>query len=575
MNAVVKNITVDAVETFLDDDRHKGLLRFATAGSVDDGKSTLIGRLLYEARGVYEDQLAAVKHSAVNRASGPIDFSLLTDGLRAEREQGITIDVAYRYFATPRRKFIIADTPGHEQYTRNMATGASNADLAIILIDARHGVLPQSRRHAAIAALLGIPHIVVAVNKIDLVEYDPARFEKIRAKFTDHLAKLGITAAQFIPISALEGDNVTHKSPRTPWYDGPALLEHLETVPLVRTSADAAFRFAVQYVIRPNSDFRGFAGEVLSGTIRVNDRIQVLPSGRFSRVMNIVTWDGNLPSARAGQAVTITLADEVDIGRGDMLVHPDAAPSAARRQNAMLVWMNADALKTGRSYLLKQTTQTIPAKVTAVTYRLNVETLHQDQADHLNMNDIGAVALETTKPLFFDAYSDNRKTGSFILIDPISNATVGAGMLQPPHVDRRAADKADHALVFSEERVTPIERAARFGHKPSVLVLNGAGVATALEVALFRRGLTAYVLQHTNTAITVDIAAHLYAAGLIVVLETATSDPALTDRLTARLGDGVVALNNAPDADPQALLGVLETRGIIPVVGNFTDAGGI
>lgn len=575
MNAVVKNIAADGVETFLDADRHKGLLRFATAGSVDDGKSTLIGRLLYEARGVYEDQLAAVKHSTVNRASGPIDFSLLTDGLRAEREQGITIDVAYRYFATPQRKFIIADTPGHEQYTRNMATGASNADLAIILIDARHGVLPQSRRHAAIAALLGIPHIVVAVNKIDLIGYEQTRFRNICAEFTDHLAKLGITGAKFIPISALEGDNVTHKSARTPWYDGPALLEHLETVPLVRTSTEAPFRFAVQYVIRPNSDFRGFAGEVLSGTIRANDRIQVLPSGRFSRVKNIVTWDGNLLVASAGQAITITLTDEVDIGRGDMLVHPDAAPLAARRQNAMLVWMNTDALKTGRSYLLKQTTQTIPAKVTAVTYRLNVETLGEDAADTLNMNDIGAVALETTKPLFYDAYSDNHKTGSFILIDPISNATVGAGMLRPTQVVMRNARSQDgKSLVFSDERVTPIERAARFGHKPSVVLLNNVEAATALEAALFRRGLTAYAVQHSEAVTVPDIAAHLYAAGVIVLIGGKIGDP-LQNSLTARLREGVVSLSDVSETDPETLLGVLETRGVIPVVGHFTDAGGI
>ncbi|MGB8600584.1 MAG: sulfate adenylyltransferase subunit CysN [Rhizomicrobium sp.] len=576
MNTAVKIVTADGIESFLADDRQKGLLRFATAGSVDDGKSTLIGRLLYEARGVYEDQLAAMKHSVVNRASGPIDFSLLTDGLRAEREQGITIDVAYRYFATPRRKFIIADTPGHVQYTRNMATGASNADLAIILIDARHGVLPQSRRHAAIAALLGIHHIVVAVNKIDLIGYDQARFQSLETEFTQHLARLGIDHAQFIPISALEGDNVTIKSARTPWYVGPALLDHLETVPLIGATLTAPLRFAVQYVIRPDSDFRGFAGEVLSGTLSVNDRVQVLPSGRTSRVKNIVTWNGNLPQAQAGQAVTVTLADEIDVGRGDMLVHPDAQPVAARRQNAMLVWMNAEALKTGRSYLLKQTTQTIPAKVTAVEYRLDVESLSEDAAASLNMNDIGAVALETTKPLFFDPYSDNHKTGSFILIDPISNATVGAGMLRAPHPHAagRARDAAQ-SLVFSDEGITPIERAARFGHKPSVLWLDQSGLASALEAALFRRGLSVYALQGADPAAVPEIVAHLYNAGFIVILAGRDGDAGLYSRLSAQLGDGLVSLKNLPDTGLQTLLGVLEARSIIPTVGHFSDAGGI
>lgn len=575
MNTAVKIVTADAIESFLAEDRQKGLLRFATAGSVDDGKSTLIGRLLYEARGVYEDQLAAMKHSAVNRASGPIDFSLLTDGLRAEREQGITIDVAYRYFATPRRKFIIADTPGHVQYTRNMATGASNADLAIILIDARHGVLPQSRRHAAIAALLGIQHIVVAVNKIDLIGYDQARFQSIKAEFIQHLAHLGIGHAQFIPISALEGDNVTIKSTRTPWYDGPALLDHLETVPLVGATATAPLRFAVQYVIRPDSDFRGFAGEVLSGTLSVDDPVQVLPSGRMSRVKSLVTWNGNLLTVQAGQAVTVTLTDEIDVGRGDMLVHSDAPPIAARRQNAMLVWMNAEALKTGRSYLLKQTTQTIPAKVTAVEYRLNVESLSEDPADSLNMNDIGAVALETTKPLFFDAYSDNHKTGSFILIDPISNATVGAGMLRAPRLSATGRADAVRSLVFSDEGITPIERASRFGHKPSVLWLDQPGLVTVLEAALFRRGLSVYALQGADPTVVPEIAAHLYNAGFIVILAGGDSDVGLYSRMSLRLGDDLVSLKGQTYVELETVLGELEARCIIPVVGHFSDAGGI
>ena len=413
------------------------LLRFSTAGSVDDGKSTLIGRLLYDCKGVYEDQVASVKKASVNRNAGTIDFSLLTDGLRAEREQGITIDVAYRYFATPRRKFIIADTPGHEQYTRNMATGASTADLAVVLVDARKGVLPQSRRHAYIAALLGIQHILVAVNKMDLVDFQQDVFEAIREEFSAFVAPLGVRDVEFIPISALEGDNVVARSERTPWYQGPALLAYLESAPTDHTRNLDDFRFPVQYVIRPSLDFRGYAGQIASGVLRPGDEVTVLPSGRTSRVKTISTYDGDLDVAYPLMAVTVTLEDELDISRGDMLVHSNAKPEVSRRFEASVVWMHQNALELGRYYLLKQTTHQVTASVTAIRHKVDINTLVNLPADQLSLNEIGVLELETHRPLYFDSYEKNRVTGSFILIDPLNNATVGAGMI------RRSIGKID------------------------------------------------------------------------------------------------------------------------------------
>src|SRR5215469_5760596 len=405
------------------------LLRFTTAGSVDDGKSTLIGRLLYDSKGVYEDQLASVRKATRNVTTGGLDLSLLTDGLRAEREQGITIDVAYRYFATPKRKFIIADTPGHEQYTRNMATGASTANLAVILIDARYGVLPQSRRHAYIATLLGIPHLMVTVNKMDLVDYREEVFTTIREEFTQFAQQLKARDLHYIPISALKGDNVVERSTRMPWYTGPTLLEHLETVPIAEDRNFADMRFPVQYVIRPNLDFRGFAGQVASGVIRHGDSVTVLPSGRSSRVKSIVTRDGDLEEAFTPMSVTVCLEDEIDISRGDMLVHSPNLAHAGRRFDATIVWMNQKPLVPNRPYVIKQATQVAQARVREIRSRIDVNTLERQEADELGLNEIGVVAVEAQRPLFFDPYRRNRGTGSFILIDPITNETLGAGMI--------------------------------------------------------------------------------------------------------------------------------------------------
>ena len=388
-----------------------GLLRICTAGSVDDGKSTLIGRLLYDSQSVYEDQVSSVEKASKNRNAGPIDFSLFTDGLRAEREQGITIDVAYRYFATARRKFILADTPGHEQYTRNMATGASTADVAILLIDARNGVRAQSKRHARIATLLGIPHMVVAVNKMDLVDYDRDVYEKIQDDFEEFLTGASVHA---IPMSALNGDNVITRSDRTPYFDGPPLLEYLETLQVHRNLPSAPFRFPVQLVARPDQDFRGYAGQIASGIVRVGDRLTTWPSGKSAVVERIVTWDGDLDLAFAPMSVTLTLDHEIDISRGDVLTIEPAF--VGQKFEAEVVWMDEKPLDPGRVYLLKQGTRTVTAEVNHA----------------LVLNQIGTVQVSTARPLVFDRYAENRGTGSFILIDPATQFTCGAGMISDP-----------------------------------------------------------------------------------------------------------------------------------------------
>ena len=411
-----------------------GLLRICTAGSVDDGKSTLIGRLLYDSRSVYEDQVHSVQKASKNRTAGPIDFSLFTDGLKAEREQGITIDVAYRYFATARRKFILADTPGHEQYTRNMATGASTADVAILLVDARHGVRAQSRRHAQIARLLGITDYVLAVNKMDLVEFDRTVFDDIVDEFEKILAGANLHP---IPISALHGDNVITRSDHTPWFEGASLLEYLETVHVHRDDAAKPFRFPVQLVLRPDHAFRGYAGQIVSGRIRPGDAVSVWPSGRTSRVQRLVTWDGDLDEATAGMSITLTLEDETDVSRGD--VFAVGAPQVGPRFKADLVWMDERPLDPSRLYLLKHTTRTVTAEV-----------------DHgLVLNQIGAVTVSTTRPLVFDSYADNRATGSFILIDPATNFTAGAGMIGDGIHERSAIGRPSAA-----ERIARLARTA-------------------------------------------------------------------------------------------------------------------
>jgi len=412
-----------------------GLLRICTAGSVDDGKSTLIGRLLYDSKGVYEDQLLSVEKASKNRTAGPIDFSLFTDGLRAEREQGITIDVAYRYFATARRKFILADTPGHEQYTRNMATGASTAEVAILLVDARHGVRVQSRRHAQIARLLGISDFVVAVNKMDLVAFDRRIFDDISDEFAKILDGARMHA---IPMSALDGDNVITRSDRTPWFDGQSLLQYLETVEVDRDVASKPFRFPVQLVLRPTHDFRGYAGQIVSGTVKPGDTVTAWPSGRSSRVKRIVTWDGDLDVARAPMSVTLTLEDEIDISRGDMITI--GKPHVGQRFRADIVWMDERPLDPGRVYLVKHTSRTVSAEL-----------------DHaLALNQIGAVTVTTTRPVMFDRYVDNRGTGSFIIIDPATNFTAGAGMIGDAIHERTALGRPSAA-----ERLARLARGAK------------------------------------------------------------------------------------------------------------------
>jgi sulfate adenylyltransferase large subunit len=453
------------------------LLRFSTAGSVDDGKSTLIGRLLYDSKGVYEDQLASVAKASANGSGGKIDLALLTDGLRAEREQGITIDVAYRYFSTPKRKFIIADTPGHEQYTRNMATGASTSDLAIILIDARNGVLRQSRRHAFIANLLGIKHFVVAINKMDLVDFDPSVYNAIREEFTSFLHRIGAPDALFIPISARDGDNVVTKSDRTPWYDGPALLSWLEDVPSDPGSEDKPARFPVQYVLRPNLNFRGYTGQLASGTVREGDLVLALPARRHTRIERIVTYDGDLKSAFAPQSVTLCLADEIDISRGDMIVPALNSPHVARRFRSNIVWMNAKPLETGRSYFLKHTSHQVRAAIRAINHRVDVNTLEHLPAQRLELNEIGEISVETHHPLFFDPYTQNRITGAFILIDPLSNETLGAGMI----IDVEGKEE-------TRGQVTAADRVTRFGNRPAVVLVDDAEAALLLERELFDRG---------------------------------------------------------------------------------------
>jgi sulfate adenylyltransferase subunit 1 len=430
LTQTLDDLALFQIEDFLEAEQAKDLLRFSTAGSVDDGKSTLIGRLLYDSRNVYEDHVRSVTRSNGGTAASSIDFALLTDGLRAEREQGITIDVAYRYFSTARRKFIIADTPGHEQYTRNMATGASTADLAIILIDARKGILTQSRRHAYIASLLGIPHVVAAINKMDLVEYSEEVFRRLSGDFAELAARVGLGSVETIPISALEGDNVVHRSARMPWYSGASLLEYLESVKVTGRNSDAPFRLPVQRVIRPDQNFRGFAGQIAAGTVRPGDRVVALPSGRTSRVESIVTFDGNLGSASAPLSIAITLEDELDISRGDLIASVDAPPAVTNHFEASVVWLHAQPLALHRRFLLKHASHIVPTRVRAIRHRIDIETLEPEAATSLELNDIGEIEIETGRSILADMYGESRATGSFILIDPASNATVGAGMIR-------------------------------------------------------------------------------------------------------------------------------------------------
>jgi sulfate adenylyltransferase large subunit len=477
------------IDEFLAQEREKDLLRFSTAGSVDDGKSTLIGRLLYDTQSVYEDQVRSIEGKGTT-GPGQIDFALLTDGLRAEREQGITIDVAYRYFSTARRKFIIADTPGHEQYTRNMATGASTADAAVVLVDASKGVLIQSRRHAYIASLLRVQHILVAVNKMDLIGFDEARFNQIERDFRLLLQQIAADTgnpveSSFVPVSALGGDNIVHRSKAMPWYRGSSLLDMLESLPSSRDLRTAPFRFPVQRVIRPDRSFRGFAGQIASGTVRPGDSITVLPSGRTAEVERIVTWDGDLAEAHAPLSVTLVLNCELDISRGDLIVASHAPATITTTVRAALVWMDQRPLSVDRRYLLKHTSHTVPVVVSSVSHRTDIATLDHESAQTLGMNEIGVVHLNLLRGIAFDVYSQNRSTGAFVLIDPESNSTVAAGMIT--QVVAADADETDEANTWGP--LTAGERQARWGHRGGVLELTGpAALIDAVERSLFSGG---------------------------------------------------------------------------------------
>ena len=527
----------------------KELLRFVAVGSVDDGKSTLIGRLLHDAHGVYEDQLRSVKRAS-QMAGTEIDFSLFTDGLKAEREQGITIDVAYRYFTTAKRKFIIADTPGHVQYTRNMATGASTASVAIILIDARLGVLQQSRRHAYIAALLGIPYLVVGVNKMDLVGFAEETFEAVRREFSAFAEKLGFREISFIPMSALKGDNVVQRSAQTPYYRGPTVLERLEAVPIDADRNLDDFRFPVQLVLRPNLDYRGFAAQIASGVVRPGDEVMALPSRKTSRVVAIDASGAELPVAFAPMSVALRLADEIDVSRGDMIVHTSNVPRVARRFDAMVVWLHERALDLGKSYLLKHTTQTVRTEIEAVRHQVDLETLENVPTARLGLNDIGRITLASHKPLFVDAYKKNRATGAFILVDSLTNDTVAAGMI----LDAEEGAARREPIALDHTQVSASERRERLGHGGAALLVRGdVARAYAIERDLFDRGVVGVVVSGEDVAAAAEACVK---AGIVAVCAV---DEAGAKAIGARLGDGVVEATGESDA----VLSMLEARGLM------------
>jgi bifunctional enzyme CysN/CysC len=493
------DLAVGDIEAYLQRHKAKSLLRFITCGSVDDGKSSLIGRLLYESKMIFEDQFAALESDSkrVGTRGGEIDFALLVDGLAAEREQGITIDVAYRFFTTEKRKFIVADTPGHEQYTRNMVTGASTADLAVILIDARKGVLTQTRRHSYLAALLGIRHIVVAVNKMDLVGYSQQVFAKIESDYREFAGRIKLEDITCIPVSAVAGDNVTSRSTNTPWYSGPWLLQHLESVEVSDPAEGAAFRMPVQWVNRPNAEFRGFAGLIASGAVRPGDSLRVLPSGRVSTVARVLSSEGDASVGVAGESVTLTLADEIDVSRGDVLAAAAAPPAVADQFEATVIWMHDDPLLQGRAYLLKLGTKTVTATVAPIKYRVNVNTMEHLAAKKLDLNDIGVCGLELSSAIAFESYRDSRVLGGFILVDRLTNNTVGAGLLH--FALRRSQNVHWQALDVNKTA------RARLSHqKPCILWftgLSGAGkstIANLVEKQLHAEGRQTYLLDGDN-----------------------------------------------------------------------------
>ena len=544
-----KDLIREDIEAYLAKYRKKELLRFVSVGSVDDGKSTLIGRILYDTGMVFEDQMAAVR--AASQSEEP-DLALLTDGLKAEREQGITIDVAYRYFSTDKRKFIIADTPGHIQYTRNMVTGASTADVALILIDARHGVLQQSRRHAYIASLLGIPHLAVCVNKMDLKDYSQDVYNEICADFLEFGKTLRFKDIQFFPVSALVGDNVVTDSDKTPWYDGPNVLGYLETVPVFADRNFDDFRYPVQYVIRPDLDYRGFAAEVSSGVIAKGDDIVALPSGKTSKVAGIDTYDGEIEEASAGQSVTIRLEDEIDISRGDMIVKPGNLPRVARRFDAHIVWMHERPLDTEKAYLIKHTTQTVRAQIDKIYFEIDMDTLEENPTEVVELNDIAKVRLSCHRALYVDDYQKNRETGAFIVIDTLTNNTVAAGMISLEGSGQNIEEvmKELHAESAMEPKtfVSPNERIERFGQRGATIWLTGLPgsgrwtLAYALERKLFDEGRTATVVNPVGEDLRsmISAAKAVTDAGLINIC--AFPSPARTDRdqLKERIGENRV-----------------------------------
>ena len=501
------------IKTFLDNDEKKDLLRFLTAGSVDDGKSTLIGRLLFDSKKIYEDQLDALERDSkrVGNAGDHIDYALLLDGLKAEREQGITIDVAYRYFSTNKRKFIIADTPGHEQYTRNMITGGSTANLAVILVDARTGVITQTKRHSFLVSLLGIKHVVLAVNKMDLVDFSEERFNEIVTEYKQFASKLNIPDVQYIPLSALEGDNVVKKSDRTPWYKGKSLLDFLETVEIGTDQNFDDFRYPVQYVLRPNLDFRGFSAKVASGVVRKGDEVMVLPSMKKTKVKEIVTYDGNLDYAFPPQSVTLTLEDEIDISRGDMLVHPDNLPLIGRTFEAMLVWMDEEDMDVNKQFFIKQTTNTSRVRIDGIRYKVDVNTMSQSKVDKLKLNEIGRAVFTTNRPLYFDPYVKNKSCGAFILIDPITNNTSAVGMI----IDKAdlkdlftaITDEDKKKMISGESLVSSAEWKKRLEQDGKVFWITGEDksyvrlMVYTLERRLYDIGKIAVILNLDSTGI--------------------------------------------------------------------------
>jgi bifunctional enzyme CysN/CysC len=557
------------IDAYLEQHERKELVRFLTCGSVDDGKSTLIGRLLYDTQMIYEDQLAAVRRDSERKGKpeGELDLSLLTDGLRAEREQGITIDVAYRYFSTTKRKFIIADTPGHEQYTRNMATGASTCDVAVILIDARNGVMRQTRRHSFIASLLGIRHVVIAINKMDLVDFSEEVFERIKHDYGQFASKLELGDLRFIPVSALKGDNVVDPSANMPWYRGETLLHYLDNVHVASDRNLIDWRFPIQYVNRPHRDFRGFSGTISSGIVRAGDEVTALPSGARTRVKSIVTWEGELREAFAPMAVTLTLADEIDASRGDMLVHPRNLPRVDRELDAMVVWMAAEPMVPGKQYWVKQTTSLVPAIVSTLHYRIDVNTLTRQDASSLQMNEVGRCQVTLARPIAFDAYRQNRATGAFIVIDRLTNATAGAGMIvdrsSPPEFlrDFWEGDTLAEMRSARASEVTAEERTARFGQRPLTILITGlsgsgkTAVAYALERRLFDMGRAVAVLdgrqmrqtisrglgftageRSENLRRSIDVARVLNEAGLICICAFVAPSEAVRQKARQAVG---------------------------------------